>query len=191
MNRLINSIKYLIRISEDEITLLTALFKPLRISAGEYFLEVGQFCRYVGFVEEGLVRYYMNESGNEKTLYFSKEGDFVSNYQSFLPRKPSDMNIQAIDDTTLMVVSFNDLQQIYSEVGEGQKFGRLALEYVYVSSLQQLKSFYKNSPAVRYQEFLQAYPDLVQRIPQYYIASYIGIKPQSLSRIRKRLVTQK
>ena len=190
-NRLLETLKDLIRISEKEEALLTALFKPLKLRAGEYFLEEGQLCRYVGLIEEGLVRYYLNDSGNEKTLYFSKEGEFVSNYQSFLPREPSDMSIQAIEDTTLQVINYSDLQQIYTGLNEGNKFGRLALEYVYASSMQQLKSFYKDSPAARYDEFLRSYPDLAQRLPQYYIASYIGIKPQSLSRIRKRLVTKK
>jgi CRP-like cAMP-binding protein len=104
---------------------------------------------------------------------------------------PSNTSIQAIEDTTLQVISYPDLQRMYSEVSDGEKLGRLAIENVFLTSLDQLKSFYKDSPAERYQQFLRSYPDLAQRVPQYYIASYVGIKPQSLSRIRKRLVTQK
>jgi CRP-like cAMP-binding protein len=191
MNRLITTIRSLIQISADEEEILTGLFKPLKLSSGEYFLEEGQLCRYVGFIEEGLVRYHMNDNGSEKTLYFNKEGEFVSNYQSFLPREPSNTSIQAIEDTMLQIINYDDLQRLYSGVREGEKLGRLAIEYVFLNSMQQLKSFYKDSPAERYQQFLRSYPDLAQRIPQYYIASYVGIKPQSLSRIRKRLVTQK
>jgi CRP-like cAMP-binding protein len=191
MHRLITTIKNLIKISTDEETMLTGLFKPLELKAGEYFLEEGKLCRYVGFIEEGLMRYHMNDNGSQKTLYFSNEGEFVCNYQSFLPRLPSNTSIQAIEDTTLQVISYPDLQRMYSEVSDGEKLGRLAIENVFLSSLDQLKSFYKDSPAERYQQFLRSYPDLAQRVPQYYIASYVGIKPQSLSRIRKRLVTQK
>jgi CRP-like cAMP-binding protein len=191
MHRLITTIKNLIKISTDEETMLTGLFKPLELKAGEYFLEEGKLCRYVGFIEEGLMRYHMNDNGNQKTLYFSNEGEFVCNYQSFLPRLPSNTSIQAIEDTTLQVISYPDLQRMYSEVSDGEKLGRLAIENVFLTSLDQLKSFYKDSPAERYQQFLRSYPDLAQRVPQYYIASYVGIKPQSLSRIRKRLVTQK
>ncbi|MBT1711860.1 Crp/Fnr family transcriptional regulator [Fulvivirgaceae bacterium PWU5] len=191
MTRLIATIRNLIQISADEEVILAGLFKPLKLNAGEYFLEEGQLCRYVGFIEEGLVRYHMNDNGSQKTLYFSKEGEFVSNYQSFLPREPSNTSIQAIEDTALQVINYENLQQLYSGVSEGEKLGRLAIENVFLSSLQQLKSFYKDSPAERYQQFLRSYPSLAQRIPQYHIASYVGIKPQSLSRIRKRMVTQK
>jgi CRP-like cAMP-binding protein len=191
MNRLIAAIRNLIQISADEEVVLNGLFKPLKLRAGEYFLEEGQLCRYVGFIEEGLVHYHMNDNGSQKTLYFSREGEFVSNYQSFLPREPSNTSIQAIEDTALQVINYENLQRLYSGVSEGEKLGRLAIESVFLSSLEQLKSFYKDSPAERYQQFLRSYPSLAQRIPQYYIASYVGIKPQSLSRIRKRMVTQK
>jgi len=190
MSRLIAAIKSLIRISADEEQLIAGLFKPLQIQSGQYFLEEGQLCRYVGFIEEGLMRYHMNDNGNQKTLYFNKEGEFVSNYQSFLPRVPSNTSIQAIEDATLQVINYADLQRMYTAVNEGEKLGRLAIENVFINSLEQLKSFYRDSPSDRYQHFLRSYPDLAQRIPQYYIASYVGIKPQSLSRIRKRLVTQ-
>ena len=189
MNLLITTISYLIKISIEEEIILKRLFEPLQLKAGEYFLEEGQLCRYVGFIEKGLVRYHMNDNGSEKTFYFNKEGEFVSNYQSFIPREPSNTSIQAIEDTTLQVISYTDLQRMYSDVKEGEKLGRLAIESVFLSSMQQLKSFYKDSPAERYQQFLRSYPHLAQRIPQYYIASYVGIKPQSLSRIRKRLVS--
>jgi CRP-like cAMP-binding protein len=191
MHQLIATIKNLIQISADEEVILADLFKPLTLRSGEYFLEEGQLCRYVGFIEEGLVRYHMNDNGSQKTLYFNKEGEFVSNYQSFLPREPSNTSIQAIEDTALQVINYENLQRLYSDVSEGEKLGRLAIEGVFLSSMQQLKSFYRDSPTERYQEFLQSYPDLAQRIPQYHIASYVGIKPQSLSRIRRRLVSQK
>jgi CRP-like cAMP-binding protein len=188
MNLLTSTIKSLIKISTDEEEIINGLFKPLFLKSGEYFLEEGHLCRYVGFIEKGLVRYHISDDGDQKTLYFNKEGEFICNYQSFLPREPSNTSIQAIEDTSLLVISYENLQGLYATVNEGDKLGRLAIEGVFLSNLQQLKSFYKDSPAARYRQFLQAYPDLAQRIQQYYIASYVGIKPQSLSRIRKRMV---
>jgi len=187
MNGLLPVIKSLITVSAVEEEMIKGLFKPLLLKSGEYFLEEGQLCRYVGFIEQGLVRYHLDNDGEQQTLYFSKEGEFVCNYQSFLPRAPSNTSIQAIEDCSLMVISYENLQKLYKDIAEGNKLGRLAIESVFLNSLQQLKSFYKDSPAARYQQFLKAYPDLIQRVPQYYIASYVGIKPQSLSRIRKRL----
>src|SRR5690349_21454064 len=86
MPHLIPTLKKLIQLAADEEELLPSLFKRINLTAGEYFVREGEICRYVGFIEEGLVRYFTNQDGIEKTLYFNKEGEFVSNYQSFLPQ---------------------------------------------------------------------------------------------------------
>jgi len=191
MSALINVISNFIRMTALEEEIVNELFTPLHLGLGEYFLEQGNICRYVGFIEKGLVRYFMNVDGSEMTIYFNKENEFVCNYQSFLPRIASNTSIQAVEESVLRVISFENLQRLYSGVKEGDKFGRIAIEYVFLSGMEQLKSFYTDSPTERYQQFLSSYPDLAQRIPQYYIASYLGIKPQSLSRIRKKLVAKK
>jgi len=191
MSALINVISDFIRMTALEEEIVNGLFTPLHLGLGEHFLEQGNICRYVGFIEKGLVRYFINVDGSEKTIYFNKENEFVCNYQSFLPRIASNTSIQAVEGSVLRVISFENLQRLYSGVKEGDKFGRLGIEYVFLSAMEQLKSFYTDSPTERYQQFLSSYPDLAQRIPQYYIASYVGIKPQSLSRIRKRLVAKK
>ena len=136
------------------------------------------------------MRYYINIDGVEQTNYFNKEGEFVCNYLSFLPQIPSDVNIQALEDTTVYVISFKDIQQFYKDVEHGERFGRLAIEQVFVNIISQVKSLYTDTPDMRYQKFISGYQDIAQRIPQYYIASYVGIKPQSLSRIRKRLASR-
>jgi CRP-like cAMP-binding protein len=191
MNTLIQVIKSLIPLSIDDENELKLLFTPLSLKSGDYFLETGKICRYVGFIEKGLLRYFINDDGSEKTIYFSKENEFVCNYQSLIPRKASDTSIQALEDSVLHVISYENLQEMYSNIKGGERFGRLAIEQVFISGMVQMKSLYKDPPALRYQQFLDFYPELVQRIPQYYIASYVGIEPQSLSRIRKRLVAKK
>ena len=186
MQFLIDRINQIISFSDDEAQLIKQLFTEKSIKKGDHFLSEGQVCRSVAMVRAGLVRYYMNEDGHEGTYYFSKEGDFVCDYESFLPQTPSSKNIQALEDTTLYLVSYEGLQQIYQGVKQGERLGRLGIEQVFVNILQQLSSFYKDSPEVRYQRFLHTFSAISQRVPQYYIASYVGIKPQSLSRIRKR-----
>jgi hypothetical protein len=89
------------------------------------------------------------------------------------------------------VISFDDLQRFYREVVLGERFGRLIAEEIFIDSIQQLASFYQDRPAVRYRKFVSRFPQLVQRLPQYYIASYVGIEPQSLSRIRRRFLLEK
>jgi CRP-like cAMP-binding protein len=191
MNALIQVINHLIHLNKDEEEIIKTLFTPLHLRSGEYFLEEGKVCKHVGFIESGLVRYFLIDDGAEKTVYFSKENEFVSNYQSFLPKKPSNTNIQAIEETYMYFISYDNLQRLYEKIKGGERFGRLAIEQIFVNSIEQSKSLYKDPPETRYRQFLEMYPDLVQRLPQYYIASYIGIKPESLSRIRKRMVAKK
>jgi len=97
------------------------------------------------------------------------------------------VSIQALEDCVAWLISFDGLQQFYKEVEYGERFGRLGLEAVYVNVIAQIASIYTDTPEIRYKNFLRNYPAIVQRVPQYYIASYVGVKPQSLSRIRKRL----
>lgn len=187
MDTLIKTVKQFIQISSEEETILSNLFTESRLKPGEYFLEEGKVCRSVAFIEKGLLRYFVTQDGNEKTIYFNKENEFACNYSSFLPAKPSDTGIQALEETTLYLISYDNLQRLYADVKEGERFGRLAIEQVFLASIEQIRSLYADPPAARYQQFLESYTDLVQRVPQYYIASYVGVKPQSLSRIRKRL----
>lgn len=186
MESLLNAIKYFIPLSALDEEVVRRLFHKKFFKKGEHLLQAGNVCRYVTFMETGLVRYYINSDGEERTTYFNKEGEFVCYYASFLPQIPSDINIQALEDTSIFAISFNDLQEFYKEVEYGERFGRLGIEQVFLNAISQVASFYTDTPEVRYTKFLSDFRDIVQRIPQYHIASYVGIKPQSLSRIRKR-----
>ncbi len=187
MDLLLSTIRSYISLSDSDEDIIRKLFHQKRFKKGEHLLEAGNVCRYIIFIETGLVRYYINSDGVEQTNYFNKEGEFVCDYLSFLPQTPSNVNIQALEDTTVYVISFNDLQQFYATVEYGERFGRLGIEQVFTNVISQIISLYTDPPDVRYRKFISNYPDIGQRIPQYYIASYVGIKPQSLSRIRKRI----
>jgi CRP-like cAMP-binding protein len=184
---LLNTLQKLIVLNNEEIDMVKQLFKENTIKKGDLFLAEGQICRQVGFIAKGLVRYYINQDGEEKTYAFSKENGFVCNYISFIPQKPSSTIIQAVEDSELMTISYPDLQLFYKTVREGERFGRVVIEQVFIQTLQDLTSFYTEKPELRYATFIKKHADLQQRISQYHIASYVGVKPQSLSRIRKRI----
>jgi CRP-like cAMP-binding protein len=169
--------------------IIKALFYKKVLEKEEHLLEEGQVCRHLFFIEKGLVRYYLSDNGEEQTNYFNKEGEWVCDYPSFLPKVPTTVNIQALENTIIWMISYDDLQKFYQEVSHGERFGRLGIEFVFINVMQQITSLYTDKPLVRYQKFIQSYFDIAQRIPQYYIASYVGVKPQSLSRIRKRLIS--
>ena len=190
INSLLNSIQNVIPLSPAEVDIVTSLFKQKRYKKGEYFLEEGRICKQVGFVAKGLLRYYINHDGQEKIYDFSQENEYVCNYESFLPQLPSSKNIQALEDSEVFVISHADLQLLYANVRGGERFGRVAIEAVFVKLLQDISSLYTETPELRYERFLKNHADLQQRISQYHIASFVGVKPQSLSRIRKRNSTQ-
>lgn len=188
METLLKTIKTYIALSAEEEVHVKSLFTEMHLDAGAYFLEEGKVCRHVAYIQKGLLRYFINQDGNERTMYFSSENEFASYYPSFLSGHPSDKYIQALEPTELLVITRERLQYFYRNIREGEKFGRVAIEQVFLSAIRQLDSFYTDTPEQRYRQFLESYPGLAQRIPQYYIASYVGIKPQSLSRIRKRIL---
>ncbi|WP_344826965.1 Crp/Fnr family transcriptional regulator [Chryseobacterium ginsenosidimutans] len=186
-NRLITSIQSLIDLDLVEINTINLLFKEKSIKKGDFFLAEGQVCKHVGFIVNGLMRYYINDDGEDKTYAFAKENDFICNNESFIPQLPSSKSIQALEDCEILQISYNDLQTFYQSIRQGERFGRLVIEQVFIQTLQDLSSFYTDTPEYRYEQFIKKHSDLQQRISQYHIASYLGVKPQSLSRIRKRI----
>lgn len=187
---LLHNIQSLITLSPAEEDIVTSLFKERTYKKGDFFLAEGKICNKVGFVAKGLLRYYINHNGEEKTYSFSQEDDYVCNYESFLPQKPSSKVIQALEDSDVFVISYDDLQLLYASVREGERYGRIAIETVFIQLLKDITSLYTESPEIRYERFIKDHADLQQRISQYHIASFVGVKPQSLSRIRKRMVSQ-
>jgi CRP-like cAMP-binding protein len=190
VSNFIDTIRKVIALSSAEAELVHSLFKAKTYRKGDFFLAEGQICRQVAFLRNGLMRYYINHDGEEKTYSFSQENNFVCNYESFLSQVPSLKIIQALEDSETFIIAYTDLQLFYAGIREGERFGRMVIEGVFLQVLRDLSSFYTDTPELRYERFLQNHPDLQQRISQYHIASYVGVKPQSLSRIRKRISSQ-
>ena len=165
---------------------LSYLFKPLDVPAMTMLLEEGQVSRAMFFIEKGCLRTWINNDGKEITTQFFFEGDTVSSIESFRTNKPSLYSIETIEPCQLQTISQEDFQDALENVPglkkklEDRLFRRLfqAQEILY--------SFLKSNPQKRYEELVARYPHLVQRVPQHYIASYLGITSVSLSRIRNR-----
>lgn len=184
---LFEQITKFIKITEQEKTLIDSLFYFKSWDKGEYFLAQGTVCKEIGFLIKGLVAYFIEEK--ESHAYnFGKEGDFVCNYESFLTKTPSSKSIKCVENIEMLCISYDRLQQLYDIIGQGEKMGRIISEQLFLEAIADITSFYVDTPEQRYLKFLECYPDLNQRIPQYLIASYIKVKPQSLSRIRKRML---
>lgn len=158
-----------------------------QLTKGEHLISQGEVCHHVGFLLQGIVRVYYVEAGKEHTSYFNfgSRNPFVSSFSSFLTRKPSRESIHALEDCQLALISHTDLQRLYEQSIHLQKLGRLMAEYNYTLAMERIYSLQHHSARQRYDQLLDIYPNLINHVPHHYIASYLGITPESLSRVRK------
>ncbi|MCC9016716.1 MULTISPECIES: Crp/Fnr family transcriptional regulator [Flavobacterium] len=150
-------------------------------------LKAGTIENYLSFVEKGLVRYYIPGEDHDRTFTFVFDGEFTSGYDSFITRLPVTYTIETLAETVLWRISYEDLQDIYAETKIGNVIGRFASEGLFLKKTKRELSLLNESAEQRYLNLFTEQPQLIQRIPQKYLASYIGITPQALSRIRKRI----
>lgn len=150
-------------------------------------LYAGKTENYLSFIASGMVRYYIPKEEQDLTFAFAFEHSFVSGYNSFLTQTPAVYNIETLTKTKLWRLSYSDLQSIYQETEVGNTIGRQASEDLFLKKSQRELSLLNESAEERYLNLFTEQPQLIKEIPLKYIASYIGITPQALSRIRKRI----
>ncbi|HEY1025917.1 MAG TPA: Crp/Fnr family transcriptional regulator [Sphingobacteriaceae bacterium] len=157
----------------------------------EYFAEAGKVCNEVGFLLRGSIRYYHVKDGVEITGYFSFENEFVSAYKSFLTQTPSTASIQAMENCQVICFTHSGLRDLFDNPLVNYKierFGRLVAEALICCYDDRVASFVTKTPEERYMELLHSNNNILTRIPQHYVANYLGITPVSLSRIRRRIL---
>jgi CRP-like cAMP-binding protein len=160
-----------------------------KVPKGEYFVSEGKVCRNLGFIAEGLMRYArFEENGDETTCYFVSEEDFTGDPISFDTQKPSTMNIQAVTDCVLVTLSFEAKQQLSKNVPRFNEIMAAIGRKTMMDLLAQKDFLLNRDASARYQYFMEHYSHILRRAPLGYIASYLGMTQQSLSRLRKQLL---
>lgn len=161
-------------------------FQPLKVKRGNLLLEEGMIARQIYFVEEGILRLWYNHDGEEITIQFFQEEQWVGSFESFYDQLPSQFNLEAVTRCQLWTITYDTLQQLINQDSSEKDilFAYIVRRFGEYSNL--FLSRIKNSPEERYEEVLDLTPELLERVPHYMIASYLGITPVSLSRIRKR-----
>ena len=175
---------------EEALNIFCAKFTVRRIAKKEFFVRQGETCRHLAFINEGLMRLYYDVEGEEHVRQFHFERSFCGEYQSFLTEKPALMSLQALEDTELLIISRKELNDLFRMNQEFERLGRILAEQSFIFVSQRFASMLLESPEERYSHLVQERPKVLQRVPQYMIASYLGITPQALSRIRKRLAEE-
>ncbi len=185
---LIKSIAKYVKLNSGEEALLENFWTEKTLDKGDYLLRNGEICRTDNFVLQGALKaFYINaESGKEKILYFAIEEWWATDIESFRKQKPSVYNIQAIEKTELLQIRYDSFQEMLRQIPKLERFFRIILEN-YLGSLQR-RIILNNilDAEQRYLQFLESYPKIADKVPQYLIASYLGISAEFLSRIRKK-----
>lgn len=153
------------------------------------FLKEGAVENHISFIKRGVVRFYIPKEfkENEVTFGFCFENQFVSAYDSFLTQKPSLYELETLADTTMYSMSYTDLQEVYKTTHIGNLIGRLTAERLFYIKSKREQSLLNETPEQRYLNLFKERPELIHVIPLKYVSSYIGVTPQALSRIRKRI----
>ena len=161
------------------------------LEAGECFCHVGQERHEVGFIQNGIVRYFVVSSdGSDATKDFSLNGTFTLSFGSAVLGKPAEVAIEAVVRTELLVWPYQVLLGLYDSDIEWQKVGRRVAEFLYVRNEQRELSFLQLDAEARYRKMLAQFGTQADAIPQYFLASYLGIRPQSLSRLKRRITDE-
>lgn len=188
MEQLVLYLEQFGKLTNADRVALAAYVKTVHLSKGDYFVESGKVCAMLGFVEEGICRScYYSKSGDDYTRYFIYEGRFIGDINGFLDQVPSLEYIEAVSDCSILVLSRADFASLGQTIANWSTIFTKLNSYVLENKLKMASNMLAQDAPTRYLNFLEHYPGLCNRVPQSMLASYLGITPSSLSRIRRNI----
>ena len=175
--------------NEEELAVIRTYLKPKKLRKKQYLLQEGDVCKFIAFVEKGSLRSYsIDEKGVERIIQFALEGWTISDLYSFLTSEPATYNIDALEDAELILISKTAHEELLQILPKYETWIRIQVTGAYIAMQRRLTSIISLSLEERYASFTSIYPEIVQRVPQHMIASYMGLTPETLSRVRKKMV---
>ncbi|MFD1770450.1 Crp/Fnr family transcriptional regulator [Sphingobacterium suaedae] len=187
MKEIYDYFKQLTDISEKDWLLFYSKLQHVEFPKKAIILEQGKTEKHLSFIEKGMIRFFKPRLDQDFTFAFAFEKSFVSAYDSFLTQQPSTYNIEAMTDCVLWRITYDDLHAIYENTTVGDRIGRKVAEDIYLKKMKREIALLDDTAKKRYLDLMKEQPKLIQYIPLKYLASYIGIRPQSLSRIRRQI----
>ena len=179
-------------LTKEEQEQIKTLLSVKKIRKKQYLLQEGDVCKTIAFVEKGLLRSYtVDNDGVEHIMQFAIEGWFISDLYSFLTGEPATYTIEAIEDSELILVSKSAYDQLLANCPKYETLTRQLITGAYLAMQKRINSIISYTLEERYEEFMNLYPHIAQRIPQHMIASYLGLTPETLSRVRRRIASNK
>lgn len=189
MDALKNVITSIVPMSEEEYDLMLPIISQMEVKKDTDLLQQGEICRHIYFIESGFFRmFYVDYRGNEINSRFAKANDFLVDFASFTTQRKAHYNCRAMEDSKVIALEYEKVENLYGTCPNWSKFGRLIAESAYLIIIERQEMLHFQTPEERYKTILKKEPYLFQMVSQNQLSSYIGIKPESLSRLRKRII---
>lgn len=181
-----------VQLTGEQQDFCRTVFVPKKLRKRQFLLQEGDVCRYTAFVEKGMLRTYtVDEKGNEPILQLAMEGWWVADLYSFLTNEPSPYNIEAIESCELLLVDKRSWDMLLDHVPPLERYFRILIQNNLIATQRRLMGAMVESAEEKYLKLIANFPGCLQRIPQHMVASYLGITPETLSRIRSQLASRK
>ena len=176
-----------VQLTASEEERLTAIIKMVRVKKRQFIIQPGFVCQHRFYIVKGAFRvYYLDDKGKEHTVSIGVEDWFVSDFYSYVSQTPADLYAEALEDGIIYQMSYQDIEPLCKEIHSLSEYFRLTTERAFAFSRRRVISNISKSAEERYEEYAAKYPQIVNRVPQYVIASYLGVSPEFLSKIRSR-----
>ncbi|HET9823692.1 MAG TPA: Crp/Fnr family transcriptional regulator [Chitinophagaceae bacterium] len=188
----LNYISQYVELTGDEQAVLLSKVKERKYLKGQYVVQNGDVCKYENFVLSGCLKaFYIDNEGQEHILMFAVENWWIADLGSFISQTAADLNVQCLENCELVQIHYNDLQQLYTDVPRLERFFRIIIQKAFIAAQKRIINNFTLPALDRYVQFRKQYPNIEQRVPQYMIASYLGITKEFLSKIRSQLISRK
>ncbi len=181
-----------IAMTEEELQQFCSLFTPVTVKRKEHFLREGRVCQHEGFVTKGLFRiYHLDNAGVEHVLYFAAEDWWITDIDSFTNQRPSDLAIEALEDSELLIISKKNKDFAFEQQPKIEKLFRIMTQKTHVALQRRMIDNLSKTAEQRYQDFIAKYPQLYNRLSNIQISAYLGISHEFLSKIRKKMAAKR
>lgn len=188
LKSIITHIKQYVKPSAEELKRFTALLHEVSVAKRKFLLLPGTHVKHEYFVLKGCLKaYYMDDKGNKHVVQFAIENWWIGDFDAFYNQVSSKLHIEAIEDSQLLAINYDDLQALYDEAPIFERYFRLLVTSAFVAQRKRILSALEKDAKARYLEFQQFYPNIETRVANYHIANYLGVSAESLSRIRTSL----
>ena len=190
--QLFKSIQEKVALTEEELAVCKTFFIPKQLRKKQFLLQEGEICLYNSFVEKGILRSFtIDEKGNDHIVQFALEGWWISDMANFFSGNPTTYTIEALEDSELLLITHASLEALLDKVPKFERYQRILLQNAYIALQARIVSSLTETAEEKYTKLINAFPGIVQRVPQHMIASYLGLTPETLSRIRKHIAQRK